>query len=401
MSAEPYLSVVAVSRNDDHGGDLLRRMQLFVSGWLEQCRRHRLPAELVLVEWNPPADRPPLAKALAWPADTGPCDVRIVTVPPEIHRRYRHARELPLFQMIGKNVGIRRARAPFVLATNIDILFNDELVACLAARRLEPDRLYRIDRSDVASEVSSEAGIARQLAYCRTHLLRVNGREATFVPGGDREAADAAGAGIRFGEGFGAERTAAGGTVQAAGAEAVLHAGSRRGVLRLLVDAGPNPGRAPLVLRLRDAAGHAVSSLGFRDLQRLYVPLPDTSEGDRLLRLAVETPGTRRRGPRELNVRVLECAWATAEELRHEGVQPAGPPAPCPCATCIPPSRGSRCSTVGGSGAGATRVGCSGGSRTAPASPSTAAGGCRASSCWTWNPTSRCGWSCEARASPP
>ncbi|MDB5305838.1 MAG: hypothetical protein JWO38_40, partial [Gemmataceae bacterium] len=70
----PYLSVVAAARNDDHGGNLLGRMQLFVNGLLEQCRRHRLPAELVLVEWNPPPDRPRLADALRWPAGS-PCAV--------------------------------------------------------------------------------------------------------------------------------------------------------------------------------------------------------------------------------------------------------------------------------------------------------------------------------------
>ena len=123
------MSVVATARNDDHGGNPLYRMQLFVNGLIAQCDRHRLPAELVLVEWNPPADRPRLAEVLEWPESEGWCDVRIVEVPHELHMRLEHADRLPLFQMIGKNVGIRRARGRFVLATNIDILFSDDLVA--------------------------------------------------------------------------------------------------------------------------------------------------------------------------------------------------------------------------------------------------------------------------------
>ena len=67
--------------------------------------------------------RPPLGEAVRWPADTGPCQVRIVTVLVQLHRRYGHAAALPLYQMIAKNVGIRRARGEFILATNIDILF--------------------------------------------------------------------------------------------------------------------------------------------------------------------------------------------------------------------------------------------------------------------------------------
>lgn len=94
----PYLTIVAASRNDDHGGCLLRRMQLFVSGLLEQCRRYQLSAELVLVEWNPPVDRPRLADALSWSAGTGSCSVRIIEVLPEIRRRFKYA-ELHLYSM--------------------------------------------------------------------------------------------------------------------------------------------------------------------------------------------------------------------------------------------------------------------------------------------------------------
>src|SRR5262245_31960144 len=101
-ATNPYLSIVATSRNDDHGGSLLRRMQIFVDGVIAQCRRHQLPAELILVEWNPPAERARLAHALQWPDDTAPCDVRIIEVPERLHGRFQHARQLPLFQMIAK-----------------------------------------------------------------------------------------------------------------------------------------------------------------------------------------------------------------------------------------------------------------------------------------------------------
>ena len=40
--------------------------------------------------------------------------------------------------MIAKNVGIRRARGRFMLATNIDIIFSNELVDWLASGPLEP-----------------------------------------------------------------------------------------------------------------------------------------------------------------------------------------------------------------------------------------------------------------------
>lgn len=182
----PYLSVVTASRNDDHGGDMTRRMQIFVNALVAQARQHRLRCELVLVEWNPPPERPPLRDALCWPDDEGWCSVRIVTVPPELHRRHAGAERLPLFQMIAKNAGIRRARAPFVLATNVDLLFSEPLFAWLARRPLERGRVYRADRIDVDRDVPLE-GLAEQLAWCETHVLRANRADGTWlVPPGAR-----------------------------------------------------------------------------------------------------------------------------------------------------------------------------------------------------------------------
>ena len=179
ISPSCYVSFVVTSRNDDHGGGLLRRMQLFINGLVEQCRRYRIQAELVLVDWNPPADRPRLAQALLWPDQTGPCVVRVIEVPPEIHRRFRHSEQLPLFQMIAKNVGIRRAGGHFVLATNIDILFSDELMQFLASGRLRSERMYRVDRYDASADVPLDAPIEARLDYCRRNVLRVNTREGT------------------------------------------------------------------------------------------------------------------------------------------------------------------------------------------------------------------------------
>jgi len=178
MKSEPYISLVVTARNDDHGGNLLRRMQIFVKGLLEQIKKYDLTAELILVEWNPVPSRPTLYQALSWPE--GPCKVRIIEVPSETHGRFRHSEGLPLFQMIAKNVGIRRAEGRFVLATNIDLLFSDELVRFLASKSLQPQFLYRIDRYDVSSDVPTDVTIEKQLEYCHDNVIRVNRRDGTY-----------------------------------------------------------------------------------------------------------------------------------------------------------------------------------------------------------------------------
>jgi hypothetical protein len=322
--------VVATSRNDDHGGDMLRRMQIFTSAWIEQCRRHDLASELVLVEWNPPAGREPLSEALQWPSDPGPCTVRIVTVPEAYHRRYRHSDSLPLFQMIAKNVGMRRSRAPFILATNVDILFSDELVSYLAASSLEKGRLYRIDRSDAMAGVPLEGGVTEQLEYCRSHLLRVNEREGTFaVAGGPavRGAGPGSASGFRLGPELGLERRPTGEAFLSAGGEATLivrppSTGPR--VLRMVVEAGPNVGRAPLTFHALDGAGRSLARVPFRSGQRIFIPLPGVGEDEIRLRLGVQRADSRSWGPRSLHLRLFEWGWASSEELRFEGASRDG-----------------------------------------------------------------------------
>ena len=90
--------------------------------------------------------------------------------------------------MIAKNVGIRRARGPYVLATNIDLLFNHELMAFIAARKLQPDRMYRADRHDVPADVPPHAPLDEQLEFCRHHRIRIHKRPGTVVFRGSRRA---------------------------------------------------------------------------------------------------------------------------------------------------------------------------------------------------------------------
>jgi hypothetical protein len=179
MSASPgpRVSFVAASRNDLHGGDPARRTEIFVHGLAALAKRHALDAELVLVEWNTPPDRPPLGEALRWP-EPGPLAVRVVTVSPELHRRVKNSDRIPFFQMMAKNVGIRRARGAFVVATNIDLLLSGALVEFLARGPLSERAVYRIDRLDVRlRDLPPGLSIDEQLAVCSMNVARVNSFE--------------------------------------------------------------------------------------------------------------------------------------------------------------------------------------------------------------------------------
>jgi len=325
--SSPYLSLVVASRNDDHGGNPLGRMQIFLSGWLEQARRHNLPSELIVVEWNPPPDRPRLRDVLQWPDNFGPCEVRFIEVPPELHARYEHAGALPLYQMIAKNVGIRRARGQFILATNIDILLSDELVAWIASRSLKWDRMYRIDRHDAMSDVPPAASVQEQLEYCRTHLLRINAREGTYpVTAEGRptlEKVDIAGSdsGISFGRGwYPVERYTDGEVFRWIGNEAEIHLTLPLGPrsLRLDLEPGPGMGDGPLVLHIFDGA-EKISTTELKCRSELRIHFSSIDHSQRRLRFEIIGGGQLvGADPRPLNCRVLSVGWDGADAV-HPG----------------------------------------------------------------------------------
>ena len=117
----PYLSVVIVGRNDDYGVNFLDRINTFIRSLDYQVRNYPNLIELVVVEWNPLADRAPLKDVLV---KTNNLDIKIITVPAEVHDKIGHPS--PVLEYYGKNVGIRRAKGQFVLTTNPDILFTNE-----------------------------------------------------------------------------------------------------------------------------------------------------------------------------------------------------------------------------------------------------------------------------------
>ncbi|MFC0271933.1 hypothetical protein ACFFIX_10770 [Metabacillus herbersteinensis] len=175
----PELSIVAVTRNDNHGGDMTYRMQLFIEGIFFQSEKYKYPVELIIVEWNPPKDRPPLAESLSWPQNHKYCFVRIIKVPEKLHQNYKHAKNLPLYQMIGKNVGIRRAKGDFILATNVDVLFSDELFKVFASGKLKKGKMYRVDRYDVKNDIPVYSSHDERLKYCESNVLRINQQYGT------------------------------------------------------------------------------------------------------------------------------------------------------------------------------------------------------------------------------
>lgn len=176
MVENPYLTVVVGTRNDNHGGDILARMLHCFHSLKEQADAFRLPTELLVVEWNPPADRGPLLDAAEWPGSSEYFSMRIVTVGSVQHRRNAWSDRIPFFQYLAKNVGLRRARGSYILATNVDVIFSDALFGRLAARDLRPGFWYRADRWDVDPSIPVGIPAAERQRRCLTGLKKINHR---------------------------------------------------------------------------------------------------------------------------------------------------------------------------------------------------------------------------------
>ncbi|MCA1632214.1 MAG: hypothetical protein LC785_00085 [Acidobacteria bacterium] len=127
-SARAAVTAVTVGRNDDYMADFRQRLHATI----EWNMRH-LVGEYVFVEWNPPAGRDLLAYGLTERFK----NLRAYVVPAETHRAINRNPHVELLEYHAKNVGIRRARTPWVLATNADAALGMDTVNRLLGARLD------------------------------------------------------------------------------------------------------------------------------------------------------------------------------------------------------------------------------------------------------------------------
>lgn len=199
------LSFILTSRNDDHGDQPLKRLQAMIDNLAYHAKRLKARWEMVLVEWNPPADRPGLADVLKLPGPKNPLSIRFEIVPAEIHNTLPNSDKLPLFQMIAKNVGAKVARGRFFLFTNIDILLSKPMADFLAQIPLEKGVYYRTDRLDIDRDVPVEEGPEAVLAWAKTHQIRHNGLVGTYPVSGEGQRTEpeiVRAEGVRLGKNF-------------------------------------------------------------------------------------------------------------------------------------------------------------------------------------------------------
>lgn len=149
-SASLLLSVVITARHDNYGGDFRERIAAPLRFNYERLSERGVPYELVLVEWDPIPERPLLSEMLVRELpDITERVLRPIVVAPEYQSAMTQNPRVPYLEYVAKNVGIRRARAPFILVTNADILLGRGPVEALAGTQLQSGVVYRAPRIDL------------------------------------------------------------------------------------------------------------------------------------------------------------------------------------------------------------------------------------------------------------
>lgn len=182
----PYLSFVLASRNDDHAGNMRHRLQICLNNLVEQVEKYKLPSELLLVDWNPPADRPLLKDALSRPSNSNFCNIRVIEVPQSLHQKLKFSKNIPFLVHTAWNVGIRRARGKFILSLSNDIMLSKEVIQFFSKQDLDEENIYRINRHDIPENTLDLGTLSERLKFAKSNVLRTHDLEGAMrIPGHD------------------------------------------------------------------------------------------------------------------------------------------------------------------------------------------------------------------------
>lgn len=169
----PFLSIVLTGRNDGYGRDFTERFLRTLAFNHQTLRDYGVAHEFIFVEWSPVPGQPWLAD-IARDAVASLDEESFVSclVDPKYQQALTLNPRVVFLEFLAKNVGIRRARGRFVLATNCDVFLGRHICAMLAGGTLDPDVLYRALRIDLKMHADQTGVDWNMLEDRRNHMSR-------------------------------------------------------------------------------------------------------------------------------------------------------------------------------------------------------------------------------------
>ncbi|CAO3625119.1 unnamed protein product [Mucor fragilis] len=136
-----YLSIVIVTRVDNYAGGQHHRLQNFIDSAYILAEKTQEKIELLIVEWNPPANHRRVIDAFRFRGSKY-LKYRIITIPNSLHEIIQNRGKSPLHEFEGKNVGIRFARGEFVVCTNQDDIWSHNFHNAIKSRVFQKGVIY-------------------------------------------------------------------------------------------------------------------------------------------------------------------------------------------------------------------------------------------------------------------
>lgn len=176
---KPLLSVVAMARNDDYGGNWTNRINAFLKVLAYQAQRTKLSTEMVFVEYNPVENKPFLYESLIIPKNEY-FKTRFFVVPKEFHQSLPDSEKVPICEFIAKNIGMRRSQGEWIIATNPDVIYGNELFDFFANKKMDSRTFYRVNRSDLSvSMIPSEMTAPEILTHASGKTIKIMYNDGT------------------------------------------------------------------------------------------------------------------------------------------------------------------------------------------------------------------------------
>jgi hypothetical protein len=143
---EPYLSIVCAFGHAQRASSWLKQTRHFLSATAIQAERHNLRLEIILVDRDSAGEGTVAADLLGDLPGNAFAEIRIISIPgAEILNGCVIDRERRL-----QNIGIRRSRGEFVLATGTDTILSEALVELIASSALRGHATYHALRIETA-----------------------------------------------------------------------------------------------------------------------------------------------------------------------------------------------------------------------------------------------------------
>ncbi len=166
------ISIVQYSRNDNHGGNLLKRMKLSFYTNIYLLEKAQIKSELIMVDYNTPSHKPKLYEILD-PPKTKFVKIKFIVVEEDFHKQFKDHDKIPMNNMVARNIGIRRSKGEFILSTGIDVIFSKELISRL--EKLEKGVIYRVHRYDVNKNILNfDFDYEEILQFCENNIIDVH-----------------------------------------------------------------------------------------------------------------------------------------------------------------------------------------------------------------------------------